>query len=102
VLFGTILPYLESQVPGIQEEPLAHFAAALRELRQASHHAHHAVAKTPEIRTTVACLMMPNQSLVVIRMRASLFLPAQGTLLFSDQEMCLFVDQGMDMELAKH
>lgn len=45
---------------------------------------------------------MAKQLVWVTGTTASLSYPAPETLLFSDQEMRLFVDQGMDTGLEKH
>lgn len=102
VPFETILLCQVSQALVTQEEALAHFPVALRELLQAFHHAHHAVAKMPETRRMVVCLMMANQNVLTARTTVSPLFLALEILVFSDQGTRLFVDQGTGKGLAKH
>ena len=107
VLSETILLCRVSRALATQEEASANFPGALRELPPASHRVHHAAVKTPESRMRVVCLKRANQNVWMIRTKASLLFLVPETQLFSDQEFSdqetrLFVDQGMDMVLAKH
>ena len=102
VVFETTLPYQVCPALEIQGEVWAHFPAAPPGLRQTSCRDPRAAAEKWESQPMVVYRKMPIQNVLVIHMKANQSFPVLETLLFSDQEMQLFGDQGMDMVFAKH